>query len=155
MCIKLIIPSLFMFLSITTEAQELIQSAGGYCRNQNIEATYSIGEVFTETTANSSVAVTSGFNQPYIQIITNDIDIANNIKISIFPNPTSNILNINTEGALPLQLKVLTISGIIVKSCTLKESDSRIDFADMTSGMYVIKITNLNGVVNSYSIIKQ
>ena len=66
-----------------------------------------------------------------------DITIGNDIKI--FPNPTRNILNIQSETQVSSKFTLTTVSGQILKGRTFQRSLS-INLSDLTAGTYIVKV---------------
>lgn len=77
-----------------------------------------------------------------------------NDAISIFPNPTTDLLNIqnNTEDTNAL-IEIYSISGAKVKSLKATEVVTTVSVSDLQTGMYFVKVT-LNNQVGNYKFIK-
>jgi hypothetical protein len=74
--------------------------------------------------------------------------------INIYPNPTSNILFVNTSDVTVSQYEVYDLQGRLVKSAKVNDLKSfDIDLNDIFSGMYLVQIYSNNGV-SSHKIIK-
>ncbi|WP_310556627.1 T9SS type A sorting domain-containing protein [Flavobacterium sp.] len=72
----------------------------------------------------------------------NDNELANNIKV--YPNPTSNFLNIELANSLELRnVEITTITGQKV----LESTASTIDMSGFQNGVYFIKIVSDKGVL--------
>jgi serine/threonine-protein kinase len=70
-------------------------------------------------------------------IITKIIDIeATNIKVKVFPNPTSSILNIEVKEQT--QISITNVLGDVVLTQTINGL-SKIDLSNLTSGVYFIQ----------------
>jgi hypothetical protein len=69
--------------------------------------------------------------------------------ISVSPNPTSGIVNINTSSNVD-QAEVFEISGKRV----LKTKSNTVNLSELTNGVYILKVKT-NGVVKTTRIIKQ
>lgn len=77
----------------------------------------------------------------------------NNAKISIYPNPTSNILNINIKNSNNFEVTVFDLMG---KKVALFKNQKSVDISNLNNGMYLIKVTDLeNNTSQSLKIIKQ
>jgi len=81
-----------------------------------------------------------------------------NLAISIFPNPASDLIAIQVDGLLKDDLKVelIDLSGKIVKE-TMMHKGSTIAFFDVSTvynGAYIITISNANGIRSSKVKIK-
>ena len=73
---------------------------------------------------------------------------------SFFPNPASNVLNINSENNLE-QVSITDMSGRTIKTINSSNSNQlKVDVADLTSGVYFIQVVS-NGVPQIQKFIKQ
>lgn len=90
-----------------------------------------------------------------IQIIDpSTLNIDNNelLDISVYPNPTSNYVNINTlDGA---NIKVYNIVGKVVKSVTTLSNDYSMDVSDLSTGVYLVKLISEGKFATQKLIIK-
>lgn len=109
-----------------------------------------------------------GFNQDEMEIdyvrvyqestlSVNDIDLDE--KISVYPNPTSNELNVKFSDANQQkgQLQVLDISGRLVKEKQFVINDYNLVYnvSSLNSGIYFMKLLYKNGTTNTFKFIKQ
>ncbi|MFO7701593.1 MAG: T9SS type A sorting domain-containing protein, partial [Psychroflexus maritimus] len=85
------------------------------------------------------------FQNPLVSII----DIEDFSKLSVYPNPTNSLINVVYEE--DLLINIYTIDGKFLGNYTSKE----IDLTDLTSGVYLLKIENLQGNVTTKRIIKK
>jgi hypothetical protein len=80
-------------------------------------------------------------------------------KISVYPNPTAHLVNLNISGSDLLNIesiKMITIQGIVIKSFSRKDiRDGRIDISELSSGSYFAAIYNTGGRINILKIIKE
>jgi len=79
-------------------------------------------------------------------------DIAGN-EISVYPNPTNGIFNIETSKK-PLNIEITDITGKSIYSSNSTNNNAEIDLSNKASGVYLIKIRTENGII-SEKIIKQ
>ena len=63
-------------------------------------------------------------------------------KITVYPNPSSDIFNINSYSDTEKKYEVYDITGRIVKKGTLNSPIGKINLSDKKSGNYVLKIDN-------------
>jgi len=106
--------------------------------NQNITeaGTYTHTETLTNgcdstTTLNLTVTPTAGINK---------ID---NLSVKIYPNPTSENINVIVEEESIL--KLINASGKIILIQTIN-GNSNIELSDVPSGLYIVLVTNQNGI---------
>ena len=72
------------------------------------------------------------------------------MSISIFPNPTSSILNVNFDGELYLSIHNMLGQQI------LETNDKQIDFSGFEKGTYILVVQNLeSGNTTNFKIIKE
>lgn len=86
----------------------------------------------------------------YANMATSDIK---KLKVSVYPNPVSDYLIINTAGEKVQTIKVYNFAGALVKNLADAKSDS-IDLRNLTTGNYIISITTDKGTVTK-KIIKK
>jgi hypothetical protein len=86
-------------------------------------------------------------------------DIINPSQIKVFPNPASDILNVNLK-ALELtgavQIRIIDITGNVVMLMTKDARDlSDLNISSLSSGQYMINISNSDYLIGKrFSIIK-
>ena len=69
-----------------------------------------------------------------------------NLKtVSFFPNPTTNILTIETSQKSSVE--ILNLEGQIIKSYKSTDNNTIIDVSSFSSGIYFIKASSDKGVV--------
>lgn len=76
-------------------------------------------------------------------------------SLSLYPNPTTGILNI--EGLVSSQVESIVVYnsiGKVVRSISVNEEMMRLDLSDLPVGMLMLKIQDENGNVNTYMINK-
>ena len=62
-------------------------------------------------------------------------------NFSVYPNPTSNVINLNSASALINNVTLTDINGRIVKTLALGGvSQSQINLADLTTGVYFLSV---------------
>ena len=85
--------------------------------------------------------------------------IIKNEELKIYPNPTSNNLNLLMEDTpkSELKLEVYTISGQLVSEKQLPafEKEHRINIQHLQSGVYLVKLVSDSQVVYSIKIVKE
>ena len=74
-------------------------------------------------------------------------------KVKLYPNPTSNVLNIESLGAIQT-ISVYNVLGQEVINKALNSASTSLDVSSLNSGIYVVK-TVVDGVTSSTKFIKQ
>ncbi len=67
-------------------------------------------------------------------------------KLTLYPNPTTSTLNINSESPV-LELTIYSLTGKIVKWVVQNEINT-VDVHDLSSGLYLIKLTTHEGIIS-------
>jgi alpha-tubulin suppressor-like RCC1 family protein len=112
-----------------------------YGTGQNVDGELGLGDL-----VNKSVftAMTCPFT-----LGTNDFS-QNNLKVSLYPNPASNVLNIEMDTELKL-VEVYNLQGQKVKS----SSSRNIHVSDLSSGIYMVRVEDENGSISIQKLIKE
>jgi len=70
------------------------------------------------------------------------------LKINIFPNPTSNQILVEVkDDKIGYKIKVYNIQGQLVVNKTVTQSKSNINLNDLKNGLYILTVENLKGEV--------
>lgn len=74
----------------------------------------------------------------------------NNLKVTLYPNPVNDILNIDVENEIKL-IEIYNIQGQKV----LQSSNKQIETNSLNSGIYMVRIEDVNGAVATQKLIKK
>ena len=86
-----------LFTNFCVFGQEVITNQGGTYVHSSGIIDFSIGELIIETGSNGTLDITQGFHQTYWNIVKIE-EHESNYQALVFPNPTSEILNIRTNN---------------------------------------------------------
>lgn len=76
-------------------------------------------------------------------------------RLTIFPNPVTDVLNVKNPDLLKLNISIVNLSGNVVYDNRIRKSEIDINMQGMVSGVYWLVITNLgNGKSFSKFILK-
>ena len=164
MKIKLLLFTSFFFVAIGLNAQsvdqQVINSSGTHFNNTN-QVTVSVGEVVVGHSSSANGQINSGFIQPF----TIEVEVVNGIwdeflaQIEVFPNPTTNYINIKIPtsdlNSTGIQGAIYNETGKIVKDFILNPSNLtfQVGFEDLPGGVYILKLESESKIKN-YRIIK-
>lgn len=112
--------------------------SGGTSSLANIYSSGTYSLVMSDAASNCSVTsipVTLTFNT------CTNINELNKTALSIYPNPTNSYITINSENDLGM-IKITNLLGAEVLTLETKETTSKIDVSNLTSGVYFIKVKN-------------
>ena len=146
----------FVFIAKSqTVSPELISSAGDNFINSNYQLNWSIGEIQIETYQNLENVLTQGFHQN-TYVITAITDLRVDLKMFVFPNPTSDFITLKVENSKVenLQYTITDLSGKILQNGSFANKTEQINFSSYTVGTYLITISQNNQILKSFKIIK-
>lgn len=150
----------FGFCLSQTNLLEVNTTAGDYYTGNEITLSWSIGEGIIETFYNNEITLTQGFQQPCIKVsLVEESEISHDIQISVSPNPTKDIINIQFIGKknTHLLMELYDLSGKLLirktqKGLTIAEN---IDLSGFSSNMFILRIIDKTGIlVRTYKIQK-
>lgn len=70
----------------------------------------------------------------------------NDTKFTVYPNPTSNLINISNElGAVISTVEMTDLNGRIVKTANVNATEGQVSVSDLAAGVYMMRITTDQG----------
>jgi len=75
-----------------------------------------------------------------------------NTEIQVYPNPSTQYINVKAES-IPQKIKVLSASGMVVKTITPSDKITRVELDDLVNGIYTISIIFEDDVVSKQIIL--
>ena len=81
---------------------------------------------------------------------------ASNLNVSVYPNPTSDILNVTIgKGTLQNNWQIVDLTGKVVTAGESKSEKLALDVKMLNNGVYLIRINNEHGNYQGrFSIVK-
>ena len=73
--------------------------------------------------------------EPYANLESQSLD-----KISIYPNPSSSLINIRGIQVFPCQYNIKALNGTLVKSEIINQSNELVNISELESNMYFLEI---------------
>jgi Secretion system C-terminal sorting domain len=151
---------LFSIAATAQVKQEVIASAGGYNKSadNSISISWTLGETIvpTFTSQDGSIILTHGFQQKLI-ITAIEENLEEPVKVTIYPNPASEVINIQFESATDkeISLYLLDSQGKLVKTDKIEAAtiDKTVNLQDLPAGIYYLRLTK-GKLVNVYKVVK-
>jgi hypothetical protein len=114
--------------------------------------TYNMASIFFNFGTEGSAAgeKTYYFDDVKFGDLVNSIDLTNLAKVNVYPNPTSDIWNIELNETLVSSLELIDLQGKRVYSSYSIKSNQSVDASSFPKGIYFLRITS-----NSESLIKR
>tara|TARA_B100000579_G_C22831248_1_gene856111 strand:+ start:1919 stop:2413 length:495 start_codon:yes stop_codon:yes gene_type:complete len=140
----------------TIISPSVLSTAGTTLQTNGYNLSFTIGELAIETFVQGEYVVTQGFNQEDY-IITPLESPSDNVRVSIFPNPTQDVLNISFidfQGKADILIR--DIKGNLIhskKGCTTINQQS-FDISTFAQGIYFLEITTNSTELRVYKIQK-
>lgn len=146
-----------LLISISAFSQslepEVFASSGDYFTGANIKLNWTLGEMVTESFIAGSNSLTQGFQQPnYLYTAIDETE--ENKEISIYPNPFSDVVTINTGNYTGLYIQVYDLQGKNLIENNINKSNLKLDFSAFTPGIYFIKIYNDEKILKTFKVQK-
>ena len=143
-----ILPFLGMAQSIEPE---VVASAGEHFDNGTTQLSWTLGEVVIDTYDNGTNILTQGFHQTQLTVTSIEETLAD-IRMNLYPNPTSEFLNIelgNNEKDINIQL--FDMSGKLVHKDVINAYDTKyvLPMQSVATGKYLIQMQSEDGKMNT------
>lgn len=101
-----------------------------------------------------------GANGTILRTTTGGIDLSlineNSSSLNFYPNPVTNVLNIDLKNFLSQKSDILiyNITGSLLLKHEVKDNKTRLELSDLQSGLYLVKIINSEKAL-SFKFVKQ
>jgi hypothetical protein len=79
---------------------------------------------------------------------TKEITKGGSLNFSLYPNPTSSNITIETEGTDDLHMKLFDLMGNQIIETNLSNNINTINLPTLSTGIYLVKVTNLKTGAN-------
>lgn len=148
------LPFLGMAQSISPE---VIASAGEHFDNGTTQLSWTLGEVVIDTYDNGTNILTQGFHQTQLTITSVEESLTD-VRLNMYPNPTSELLNIelgNNESDINLQL--FDMSGKLVHQAKIEAYQTKyiVPMNLVATGNYLVQMQSVDGKMNTtHKVIK-
>ena len=134
-------------------AQNNTVVTGSDASGTNGTVSYSIGQVDYINATGSDGNINQGVQQPYE--FFNDLGInENSLIVSIFPNPTTDIITINFSSINQHSYKLVDMNGKLLLANEITNQKTEIPMSEFSSGIYHLYILKDNKTIETTKIIK-
>lgn len=148
---------LLLLLSVgSVRAQEAVPATGGSASGSNGNMSYSVGQVVYTAGSGTNGSVIQGVQQPYSISSAGIGEELENIRLTVFPNPATDVLNLSLEETeiTGYSYALYNQQGQLVRSSTISEAQTTIPVQDLKAANYVLNVTQGEEVVKSFKLIK-
>ena len=146
------------------QAQQAIPAAGGNATTgSGGSASYSVGQVVYNTISGTGGSEAQGVQQPFEISVATGFETVQGITLqcSAFPNPTKNNLTLKIDDAAvetsyraSLQCTLFDITGKQLLQQTITGNETSISMEQYPAATYILKVTNNNTDIKTFTIIK-
>lgn len=158
--------ALLLFLSLLFGAwsysqslsPEVIATAGDHFTSSSAQLSWTLGEPVSETFYGEGTTIlTQGFHQTNL-MITALADFSADFKVSVYPNPTAEWLNVEAPDApAAFGLELFDVTGKPLQFLPAEAQSERrtVDLSGLTPGMYLLRLrTEDRKTIKTFKIFK-
>ena len=138
-------------VSAQSISPQVIASAGTHYSNGSAQLSWTIGEPVITTVSNGNNIITQGFHQTLLTVTSVEEQSVAGMNVTVYPNPTSDLLNINFVNNLKdLQMDLFDMSGKLLQARKVGavESNVQISMSDYARANYLLRVYSIDGSVN-------
>ena len=143
-----------LFATISVSAQEVVSTQGGSYSNASANIDFTIGEVIINTETDGTNSLTQGFHQTNWNFLGVE-NFAPNFEAIVFPNPTSDVLNIRTSSFQNVTYTLYDAQGKLVMQNILSAEQTPIQVSQLAPGSYSLTLNNETQNLKTFKLIKQ
>ena len=148
--------TLFLFSLLSTiavSAQEVLSTQGDSYSNTSAKINFTIGEVVINTGTDGTVDFTQGFHQTNWDFVGME-DHSSSFNASVFPNPTSEVLNIRTSSFENVRYTLYNAQGKLLIQGILSAEQTPVQVGQLAPGNYSIILNNQTQNLKTFKLIK-
>jgi hypothetical protein len=145
--------SLIVGSSATIFGQEVISSQGDSYSNASGSIDFTIGEVVINTVSDGTNDLTQGFHQTMWNFVGLD-EFDANFVVSIFPNPTQDVLTIQAGMFEDVTFVLTDATGRIILKDILSGELTPLNVAQLQAGTYNLTLEKDSSTLKTIRLIK-
>jgi len=142
-----------LFATISVSAQEVVSTQGDSYSNASGNIDFTIGEVIINTGTDGTNDLTQGFHQTNWNFLGVE-DHSPSYEATIFPNPTSEVLNIRTSTFENVTYTLYDAQGKLVMQDKLSAEETPIQVGQLAPGNYSIILNNETQNLKTFKLVK-
>ena len=142
------------FMAVTVTAQEAAVAGGGTAAKDGAEVSFSIGQAVVLYAEDDVMSMLAGVQQPcdFIATYVPAVDMEG-LEVALYPNPVRDVLHVQCDKAGEgnvFMLRMFDERGAYLRDYEIGESHVEIDMSSMPVGVYLLAMTDGDGVVRRY-----
>lgn len=153
---KIIFILLLYCNSYLFKAQEVLSTSGGYEKSNTFNINWTLGETVIETFDGTNNIISQGMHQEIKKISLIENYNSKTVRIKIYPNPSPNIVILETERIYQekLSYNLYNEIGNVLLKKKLISNIQKIDLENFEAGVYFLVIISENNTSLKYKIVK-
>ena len=141
-------------LSLQLFGQEVVSTQGDSYTNTSGSIDFTIGEVVINTETDGTNDITQGFHQTNWHFLGVE-NYTPSYEATIFPNPTSEVLNIKTSKFENVTFTLYDAQGKLILQDILSTEQTPIQVSHLSPGSYSIVLNNGTQNLKTFKLMKQ
>ena len=142
-----------LLIGTTLSAQEVVSSQGESYSNSSGNINFTIGEVVTNTETDGTYDITQGFHQSNWTLVGIK-NFVPNYEVSIYPNPSTNVLNIKTSSYENVSYKLYDAVGKLIMQGDLSSDLTALQVSYIAQGKYTLTLNDQTQILKTFKLIK-
>lgn len=138
--------------------QALLASSGNVIVSGQGTVSWSVGQIVYTTNIETTGSVAQGVQQAFEISDVTGIEETNdgNILVSAYPNPATDflLLRVDNSEISNISFQLFNMSGKLVEGRQLSNNETSIDFSNLESGIYYLKVIENSKEQRTFKIIK-
>ena len=151
----------FLLLGLgVINAQETVTTTGGEASGMGGSSSYTVGQVVYTTNTGVNGSVAQGVQQPYEIYVTTGVNqTAINLEMIVYPNPTTNYINLKVDASTSLNNQNLSyqlfdMQGKVIENKKVTADNTIIKMEALPKATYFLKVTDNTKTVKTFKVIK-
>ena len=144
---------LSLLYTLAVSAQEVVSTQGDSYSNASANIDFTIGEIVINTRTSGTIELTQGFHQTNWNFVGIQ-DHSPSFNATIFPNPTSEVLNIRTSAHKNVSFTVFDTKGNLVLQDKLTAEQTTIQVSKLATGSYSVVLKDHTQNLKTFNLIK-
>lgn len=146
---------LALFFVNNTYGQTSSNTSGGNGTGTGGSLSYTIGQVNYIASEINGTSISPGVQQAYdISIVTGSNSSSTDLSITAFPNPTSDLLQLQVKNPKGISYQLSNNVGEILTREKITSYNSEIDLSNLSSGVYTLTILSETTSLKTFKIVK-
>jgi hypothetical protein len=142
-----------LFATLSVSAQEVVATQGDSYSYGDVSMDFTIGEMIIDTGNDGTTDITQGMHQSNWTITALD-GYSATYEATVFPNPTADVLNIQTSNFENVSYTLYDVKGVLVKQGNLSAEATAIQVSELVSGSYSLILNKGTQNLKSFKLVK-